>query len=243
MSTTYEDNLDSFTIKFRREIVFYLRQLINDGDRITVSFDGGQESILTVLLDVDEEAGQLIFDWGGSESVSRKLLAATRATFIATPHGVRNQFTTTRFTETTYRNRPAFATPIPETYLRLQRREFFRLSLPMTRRPPCRFTVGTPPEEVTMMGVDIGIGGIAMEGPKAKHEFTIGEKIMKAALELAKGTVITTDLEVRYSGMVTRGTMELARLGCNFLKLSPAQENELQRYITQVQREERAKLG
>lgn len=246
MSSSFEDNIESFTITFRREIVFYLRQLINDGDRITVTFDGGKENLLTVLLDVDEENGMVIFDWGGSELANRKLIDSDRAYFIATPHGVRNQFVATRVTQTTYRSRPAFATPIPAAYIRLQRREFFRLSLPMTRRPPGRITFGDPPKEYELSVVDIGIGGVAMEGAVPTEALTIGDIIPKAAIDLGKlgkFGVIQTDVQVRYIGQVTRGRTEATRLGLHFVKLHQSHENELQRFITQVQREERAKLG
>jgi c-di-GMP-binding flagellar brake protein YcgR len=40
-----------------------------------------------------------------------------------------------------------------------------------------------------------------------------------------------------------RGGKPSRRIGCQFVKLSNAMENQLQRFITDVQREERARLG
>lgn len=243
MATTYQDNLDSFTITFRREIVFYLRQLINDGERVSVTFAEGSETMLTVLLDVNEEDSALIFDWGGSAAINRKLMESKRNIFLATPQGVRNQFVTQRVWETTYKKRPAFATTIPAEYIRLQRREFFRLLLPMTQRPPCRFDAGDPPKSWEFSIVDLGLGGLGMEIPAAAVPFEIGQTIARAEIALGKAAKLTVDLQIRFVGNVTRGNRQLCRLGCHFIKVSQAQENELQRFITQVQREERAKLG
>lgn len=243
MALNYEENLEAFTITFRREIVFYLRQLVNDGDRVSVMFDGGRETLLTVLLDVDEEAGQVYFDWGGSETISRKLIDSDRIYFIASPHGVRNQFMTTRVAEATFKGQRAFATPIPSKYARLQRREFFRLHLPMTQRRPCRFKVGEPAVDFEMAVVDIGIGGVALEGAVVVAPFEIGQVIPKARIDLGKSGVIVTDIEVRSSATISRGRTEVGRLGCQFVKLTQSYETELQRFITNVQREERAKLG
>lgn len=243
MSSSYQENLESYTITFRREVVFYLRQLINDGERVSVVFDEGRETILTVLIDVDEEKNVLTFDWGGSESTNRRLLNSTRAFFIANPLGVRNQFVTTRVWETSYKNRPAFATHIPEKYVRLQRREFFRMQLPMTQRRPCTFKTADSSKLWEMQVIDLGLGGAALEAPVETLPFEVGQILPKVRIDLGKFGQIDVDLEIRYAGGATRGNKPVSRLGCHFVKLGRAQETELQRFITHVQREERAKLG
>ena len=241
----HDKDLDAFTMTNRREIVFYLRQLINDGEALHVMFDDGHETLLTLLLDLDEEQDRLILDWGGSESVNRRLLESTRATFVANPVGVRNLFHTGRIWEVTYQQRPAFATDIPRKYIRLQRREFFRLMLPLTERRPCHFAAceGGTEKQWKMTIVDIGIGGIGLESQVAALPFDTTQIIRRAHLDLGKFGSLTFDMEVRYTQIVTRAHKPFVRIGCRFLGLSQAQESALQRFITQVQREERARLG
>ncbi len=244
MAQNYDDdNIEAFTITFRREIVFYLRQLINDGERVTVMFDEGRENLLTVLIDVNDEKDMLIFDWGGSASTNRKLLESKRAFFIANPLGVRNQFITDHVWETSYKKRPAFATRIPQKFIRLQRREFFRLTLPITQRRPCSFNIGEPPTNWDMTVVDIGLGGLALEAQVQTLPFELGQILPRVRIDLGTHGKLEVDLEIRYLGTVSRGQKQLGRLGCHFVKLSHAQENEVQRFVTQIQREERAKLG
>ena len=243
MALNYEENLDSFAVTFRREIVFYLRQLINDSERVNVMFNEGRDTLLTVLIDVNEENDTLIFDWGGSESANRRLLISPRTIFVANPQGVRNQFVTTRVWETSYRKRPAFATHIPAKYVRLQRREFFRLMLPMTRRCPCTFTSAETGKPWEMLAVDIGLGGVGLEAQTTSLPFETGQILPRVQIDLGKFGKLLVDLEIRYAGAVARGTKQFSRLGCHFVRLNHAQENEVQRFLTQVQREERAKLG
>lgn len=243
MALNYEDNIESFTIIFRREIIFYLRQLINEGERVSVMFDDGHESLLTVLLEVDEDENTLIFDWGGSENTNRRLLKSPRAFFVANPLGVRNQFAVNEVWETSYNNRPAFATRIPERFVRLQRREYFRLTLPITRRPQCSFCAGEAQTKWHMAVVDIGLGGVALESQATTLPFEIGQLVPNVTIDLGKPGKLELTMEVRYVGFVSRGQKQAARLGCKFVKLNPIQEHELQRFVTQVQREERAKLG
>lgn len=245
MSTPSNDNVEQFTITFRREIVFYLRQLINDGTPISVMFNGGNDSILTVALDLDEDQDLLVFDWGSSEEVNQRLLKSERNIFVTRPHGIRNQFVTGAAKEVSYEKRRAFAVKLPDKYVRLQRREFFRLTLPMTQRPICILKQGEPgqEQEMKMEVVDIGLGGIALEGPTLPRPCEIGQTFAGARIDLKSHGMLHVDLIIRYRGEVTRGQKQVARLGCSFRKLSAAQDNQLQRYVTQIQREERIRQG
>jgi c-di-GMP-binding flagellar brake protein YcgR len=240
--TITTEELEKFTTQNRREILFYLNQLINDGERVSVTFDGGKETVLTVLLDVDDASDRLIFDWGGSETTNRKLLQSEHSIFVCAPHGVKNQFSTGQVREIAYKQRPAFAARIPDHYTRLQRREFFRLVLPLTRRPPCILNqLGGQPLQLSI--VDISIGGIAAELPGGKLNFGPGQLLPKARIELKGIGTLEVDLIVRNASEVQRGGKVSARIGCQFAKLGHALEHQLQRFITDVQREERARLG
>lgn len=240
--TINAEELEKFTTHNRREILFYLNQLINDGERVSVIFDEGKETVLTLLLNASDEADQLIFDWGGSEASNRKLLQSDRNFFVCAPHGVKNHFLTGPVRETTYQNRRAFVASLPDHYTRLQRREYFRLVLPMTRRPPCTLTL---PDGKTMQlsVVDISIGGIGAEFPAGPNPFSLGQILPRARIELKGVGALEADLEVCNMGHIQRGDKHYNRLGCNFVKISHAVENQLQRFITDVQREERARLG
>lgn len=242
MSILSSDNLDEFTITFRREILFYLRQLINEGTQVSIVFNEGQDTLLTVLLDVDEEKDTLIFDWGGSEETNRRFLRSEKNYFIASPMGVRNQFVTGPAREITYNKRRAFAVKLPDKYVRLQRREFFRLILPITQRPVCTLT-SPEGKETKLEAVDIGLGGVALEVAALEIPCELGMVFPKARIDIKSQGILRVDLRICYRGEVTRGTRHVIRLGCRFDNLSHAQENELQKFITHVQREERAKMG
>lgn len=242
MSILSSENLDEFTITFRREILFYLRQLINEGVQLTVTFNEGRDTLLTMLLDVDEAKDLLIFDWGGSEEINTRFLRSEKNYFVARPQGVRNQFATGQARETTYNKRRAFAVKLPEKYIRLQRREFFRLTLPITQRPTC---IMTSPEgkEMKLETVDIGLGGVALEVPALDFPVELGMVFPQARIDIKNQGILRVDLKVCYRGEITRGSKQVVRLGCNFVKVTHGQENELQKFITHVQREERAKMG
>jgi len=236
------EELEKFSTKHRREILFYLHQLVNDGERVSVVFNEGSEMFLTLLLAVNEEQGQLIFDWGGSEETNLKLLKSQRNFFICAPHGVRNQFITGAVRQTAYQGRRAFVTNLPDRYLRLQRREYFRLVLPLTRRPLCSLPQGEA-KPLQLSIIDISIGGIAMESPSDTPPFEIGQRIPESLIEFKDGHTLQVELEVRNISPLQRGNKVVGRVGCQFVELSHHDEHVLQRFITDVQREERARLG
>lgn len=238
------EDIDSFTITKRSEICFYLQQLANESEKMTVSFGGGNESSLTLLLSINAEKGLLIFDCSGSKEANQKLLKADHILFVASPKGVRHKFTVSQLTQVTYKGHPAFSCKLPDSLVRMQRREYFRMSLPLTQRPPCRFTHGENNLEWLMSVVDISIGGVAVEAAMSVSPFTLGEIIKKATIDMGKAfAVLEVNLEVRFAGIVTRGKHEYCRLGCCFIKLHSSHENMLQRFITKEQQEERARLG
>ncbi len=242
MTGLTEENLDSFTIKYRQEIIFYLHELINNGAQVSVVFNEGRDTILTLLLDVDEEQGTLTLDWGSSDEVNQRFLSSERNFFVATPQGIRHQFLTGKPLQVTYKKRPAFAVQLPKKFVRLQRRDFFRLVLPMMQRPKC--TVALPDGVILDTAVlDIGLGGVGLEVAAASVPCAAGEKIAEAKIQLKEFGELKVSFDVRYVDQATRGIKQSIRMGCQFEHLSPAQEHLLQKYITHVQREERARLG
>jgi len=236
------EELEKFSTRHRREILFYLHQLVNDGERVSVVFNEGSEMFLTVLLAIDEEQGLLVFDWGGSEETNQKLLKSERNFFVCAPHGVKNQFLTGAVREITYLQRRAFVTHLPERYTRLQRREFFRLVLPLTRRPLCSLPQGEA-KPLQLPVIDISIGGIALESVTATPPFEIGQRLPGSVIEFKDGHALEAELEVRNVSQLQRGNKVVGRIGCRFIELSHHDEHVLQRFITDVQREERARLG
>ncbi|MBK6907792.1 MAG: flagellar brake protein [Rhodocyclaceae bacterium] len=242
---SYSDaDIDSFTITSRSEIVFYLHQLINDQEPLSVMFEEGRESMLTIALDLSEEKNQLILDWGGSEETNKRLLKAGSTSFVANPLGVRNLFQTAGVTASTFQNRPAFVTALPKKYVRLQRREFFRLTLPVTQRAPCRISLNSASGErsLTVSVIDLCVGGVGLEG-KGTLNLELGQVLLKASIDLGKTGIIHADMEVRFVGHMVRGSENVTRIGCKFVKLGRSDDVTVQRFITQIQRDQRARLG
>ncbi len=236
-----KESIEAFTITFRREIIFYLRQLIGDKELVTVSCDDGEDAFLTLLLDIDEKNDSLIFDWSDIGNTAQHLLNSRQVQFVANPVGVRNQFLTGKPRKTTYKGLNAFATSIPEKFIRFQRREYFRLVLSMSQRIPCQLTHGAI--SVPMSVVDIGIGGVGLESATADIAFEPGCIFKNVAIDLGKIGRLNVDLELQHLRELSHGAKQFKKLGCKFVRLGSLNESLLQKFITRIQQDERNRLG
>ena len=240
MENNYSDEeIERCTLTNPHEIVFELKKLIKRGDRVSVIFQEGRQSFLTILLDVSAKEGLLYFDIGGSNEINQAFLKAESCTFTTFVEGIRIQFAGKQCRETKLRGEPAFAAQIPRSMLRLQRREVFRLQLPSTKPFTCRVRRGSP-QEVLLSLHDISVGGIGILST-TPLDYAQLERLDNCWLDLRESGMINVALEVRYvNAMESRTGRTLWHMGCKFVNLSPSDETLIQRFMARIEAERRA---
>ena len=243
MDNTYsEEEIERCTLRNRREIVFQLRGLIKQGQRISVIFQEGRQSFLTVLIEVSEANDRLYFDIGGSTESNKAFLSADHSAFSTYVDGIRIQFTARKSREMVLHGEPVFAVPIPTSMLRLQRREVFRVPLPTTKPYTCRIRHGSPQEEALSLH-DISVGGIGILSTKPL-DYEQLELLENCWIDLHEAGVLAVTLEVRYvNPLASRSGKPLWHLGCRFVEMSALNETLIQRFMARVEAERRALLA
>lgn len=234
-----EEELERCTLRSPREVIFQLRGMIKRGDRVTVLFQEGRQSFLTVLLDLSEDKGLLYIDVSGSREINQTFLKSGQSTFTTFVEGIRIQFTTAQGRETTLDGESVFAVPFPASLLRLQRREFFRLQLPSAKPFICRIRRGTP-QEKTLSLHDISVGGIGIHSPQPLDYGPL-EKLENCWIDLHDSGVLAVVLEVRYIDPIeSRTGKAFWHLGCRFVNISPLNETLIQRFMARLEAERKA---
>ncbi len=239
MANPYTDeDIERCTMNGRREIAFQLRSLIKHSERVSVSFDEGRQSFLTVLIDLSEDDDSLYFDIGGSEETNRAFLKAERCAFAGIIEGIRIQFSAPRAKKMSLKGEQVFAVPLPKSLLRLQRRDAFRLPLPTSKPYICRIRRGSP-GELALPLHDISVGGIGIQ--VVDHlGFEAMEQLDNCWIDLRDSGMLTVTLEVRYiMSKESRSGKPVFHMGCRFLKLSPLNETLIQRFMARVEAERR----
>lgn len=240
MENTYSDEeIERCTLRSPREILFQLKSLIKRGDRISVIFQEGRQSFLTVLIDISAKNDEFYFDIGGSRELNDIFLRAEQSTFTTFIEGIRIQFSVGKSREMKLGGERVFAAPLPQSLLRLQRRELFRVQLPTIKPYTCRVRRGSPEEE-TLALHDISVGGIGVHSLQTLQYEQL-EILENCWLDLRDSGMLNVKLEVRYVHSVeSRSGKTLWEMGCKFVDLAPSYETQIQRFMALIEAERRA---
>jgi c-di-GMP-binding flagellar brake protein YcgR len=233
-----------YLLRTKNEILYILRGLMASTDHITVYFNEGKDFFLTAIIALDEEG--LTLDYGAHAETNQLALAADRLFCVTSHEKIRIQFLLRGLREIDYQGRPAFRAALPDSVLRLQRREYYRLTTPIAHPIKCQIPVmkeaGLSSIIMEANVVDLSGGGLAMMSPPEDLIFSAGDIFENCRVELPDVGVVITSLEVRNVFEITlRSGARVTRAGCQFTNLPGPMLTLIQRYIIKVDRERKAR--
>lgn len=241
-----QGDYSKYQLYSRSEILFLLRALIQKKCMLTAYFDHGRTFFLTSLIAVSEDGNWLYLDYGSDGDINAKALVTDKVILTTMLDRVKVQFAVPRFQQTSANGQPIFAARTPETVLRLQRREFYRLATPIAHPLKCVMPVTKPDGTTVKVAatlLDISGGGIGLMVPTDLSPLvTPGTLIDNCEIDLPEEGTIHTGLEVRSAFNATsKAGHPYLRLGCEYTALPGTQLAMIQRYITRVERERKAR--
>ncbi|MDR2092350.1 MAG: flagellar brake protein [Azoarcus sp.] len=246
----HEDGLEHYLLRGRQQIRHLLQDMIDARALISIHILPGSLSFLSTLIMLSEDEERLFLDASSSEAIHRRVLEAERLLCITQLNKIRIQFRVSSIAEVPLEGRPALVAPLPSEILRLQRRDAFRLMVPISHKLKCllpesaRETGGAETRErvVEIPVIDVSASGLSLEIPASKTAPGVGDTIKDCSLKLPGG-LISVNLEVRnHSRRILGDGREMLRLGCSFIGLPTHAANQIQRYIYQTEREIRSRV-
>ncbi|MDX9884885.1 flagellar brake protein [Thauera sp.] len=239
-----EDGLEKFMLRGKRQVAQLLQDLIERRCLIS-AHTGGGHSFMTAVLRVDAERERVVLDASPDADANRRALAAERVQCVTVLDHIRIQFALGGVSSAQEKSHPALSTPFPKEMLRLQRREFYRLKVPLAHEVTCLLQaedLARKPVRVSVRVVDISGGGIGIMMAPDAAELVIGAELPGCTLRLPDGEPIDLTLEVRNITRLTqRNGVEMLRVGLRFAELPRAADARIQRYIFNTERELNAK--
>jgi len=226
---------DRFRIFSRMEIVGLLRAVAAHRELVTVQFGGGQDFVVTAVLAVNPEFEEVVLDYGADEAAMQRLLRAERLRISTQLDHVRMSFTADGAGAVTFEDGPAFRVRLPDSLLRFQRRESYRLKVPLGRALLCQVPAADGGAPLALKVRDISVAGIGLTDYPPSFLITIGQLLEGCRINLPELGALVADLEVMHA---TQG--EARRCGCRFRNLPLPMATLIQRYITKVEREQHA---
>lgn len=235
------DDESRFLLRDPREIAQLIDTLANERALVTAYLSAGNQSFLTLLLGLAPDGLGVLLDGSTTEAINQQIERAEQITCITQLDGVRIQFSLGRAARSDGGETPVFGAPLPTEVLRLQRRDFFRLSTPVTHTVMCAIPVDAAHaggRRVEMRILDISAGGIAIAVPPSGFALEPGMSFPGCQLKLPASEPITAQLTVRnLFRLVTRNGVEMLRAGCQFTELTALAESIIQRYIMKHERQ------
>jgi c-di-GMP-binding flagellar brake protein YcgR len=236
-----------FRVHSRREIVSLFTSMLEKNQLLSLMIKGGSESVITSILEIDEDGDSLIIDAAPSATLNENIIASNHIGFEALYNSIRIIFTADKAHRVEYQNRPALKIDIPASLVRLQRREYFRIATPIVKPLRCTFRVTQPDGSfvtiVTMLN-NISAGGVGITDERKVLPTTVGVIYEDCQLELTDNTLVSVKLQIRdcKEFKMTNGKT-VHRFGCEFIDLPRAVLGAIQRFITKLEREQNAKAS
>ena len=235
-----------FILTHPAEITNNLRALAQQHQVVTLYLDEGHDFFLTSILTVDTGSGSFLIDLPDGNNNELSLRAKQKITLCALLDKVKIQIRPNGQALTTHEGRPALFIPRPERMLRLQRREYFRLETPHAPPLQCRLARqrGDGTTEVIQLPLtDISVGGLSLMAPAERGtSFAPGSFFRDCRLEIPDEGVIIANLCVRETHMQrSRAGQPYLKVGLEFVNLPGTRLSQIQRYITRIERERKAR--
>lgn len=232
-----------YRVTSKVEIAFILRAIMKSGALVTANFGQGKDFVVTAILDVDTADQRVLLDSGSNAQLNERLLRGQQLTIVSTQDGVKVEFSVRQIEATSFEGRLAFLIPFPDSLLKLQRREYYRLAAPLAQPLKCQIPLQEGGIANTTVG-DISLGGVSLMGEHAGLKLESGQVFEGCRIVLPEVGTITAKLAIRNSFQITlKNGSVTRRTGCAFVELGPNQEAMIQRYIIRLERERRAKLA
>lgn len=233
-----------YLLHARMDIVAVLRDVARARTLVTVHFGAGHEALLTPLLGVETSTGELLFDCSGSETMNGSVRQARKLLFYGLHDKVRIRFNTGAARQIKWEGRDSFAVKLPESLLRLQRRELYRVTAPVTRPIRCVIPVeeNDRTRSVETRLHDISQGGVALIARVGDYAFEPGMKFPNCRIVLpdAGNAVVMLEI-VHVKEEKLLNDKSVLKIGCKYVRPSMAALALVQKQMMRLERELKAK--
>ncbi|TCS37845.1 c-di-GMP-binding flagellar brake protein YcgR [Paucimonas lemoignei] len=228
---------DRYFLIGRMEILSVLNELILRREPVTVYFRSGRDFFQTTLLEARADA--LVFDLSGDPEINKRLPISVSCIFVSNLNGIRVQFACGQAERFEWGGSDAFSVPLPDRIVRVQRRESYRILLPVAK--PLMVKLFDDDDRVLgeWPAHDLSVGGLGFS-TVGEPPLQIEQHIARLHLPLPGQVDVQSAAQIRHvTPMVERPDGVRFRVGVSFADLAPATGVAIQRFITKIEHQRR----
>ena len=236
-----QDDNEKYRIHSEVGILSILRSMMHSNSLATCHSDYSDGHILTTVIDVDAEQGEMVLDYGVDEATNQQALKVNKLNVVAFPDHVKIQFVCNGIEKIQFEGRNAFLARIPGTLLRIQKREYCRVSTPAIVPVKCAIPLpkGSVPATVEVILHDISCGGMAVIDAQSRVTFETGAIYRDCLVALPGVGAAKVNLLVQHVSEIPHGNGQRAR--CAYVDPQESVLSMIQRYINKLELERKRK--
>jgi c-di-GMP-binding flagellar brake protein YcgR len=236
------EGFHDFRVASRREISTLLTSVGEKKQLVRMLIDGQFDTCVTAILEVSSD--RVFLDCSIDPQQNQLILANGGVAFETTLDNIRILFFSEQVVQCEHKERPALQIKLPSNLVRLQRREYYRMTMPLN--DPVMVTVPSLPDMGDAINVfpliNISCGGVAFFDHQRLLRNTIGQNYAACLIELPNVDTVNVTLQIRTSQDLTLLNNKPNRMiGCSFVDMTQPIMASVQRYITKLERERNAR--
>ena len=230
-----ENSIEEFRVTAPRDIQLLLKQLL-DGS-VLLSLHASDGSVVTsAIWTLDSARGTIGFNADPSDPAMHKLLDGGEVVVAGYLDSVKLQFDVDDLVLVKGQRASVLTCAAPRIVYRFQRRNAFRVRLPVRSTPTARFFHPDMPQNMlTLRVLDVSIGGCGLFLPADTPAMNPGTLLQDVRMELDDDTRLDLAMRLQH---ITSANAESpgVRLGLEFHRLSGDAQRTLQRFIDLTQK-------
>lgn len=227
-----------YQVSSKREIIALLNAMMKENLRLTILLKNMEDEVTTSILHVDEDV--IFLKPAPDPALNQAIVESDDIGFAANPHNALIKFFAKKVHRSQVEHFLALKVDIPNSLVRIQRREFFRIGIPPTASLRCKigFTSQGKFNLVWAAVTNISAGGIAMTDSSGSIPLDTEVIYDDCQLELGVATMVPVRLKIRSSKKEEQvNDKHVHHFGCEFVQTPRAILANIQRYILQLERE------
>jgi c-di-GMP-binding flagellar brake protein YcgR len=219
-----------------------LADLLKQKTTLKVSFNNGNDVYLTSVIALDTVNHAVFLDIGRDEAFNARLLASHNVTFEK-DDGIRIHWVSKRLVAANMPDGKAIKIAQPQSMVRLQRREYFRINTPITTPVLCFIPMPDPKnpnqeKTLELKLVNISIGGVGVTSLGALDpSFRPGATFSNCKMDFPDIGMTNVKLQVMSMSQIPMidGTIK-HRIGLSYVDPSRGNEGLIHRYTYMLER-------
>jgi c-di-GMP-binding flagellar brake protein YcgR len=233
----------AFLIRNPEKIISKLSILLRNKCLLTAYYGDNDASFITTILEINIKNNLLIFYHSPKQDAIGQLLDSSIITFKTEYLGIKVAFDAIKIAKTQHQGVSVFAIPIPESILWIEARDFYRVKSPISRSSYCLLALKDQ-EPINLKLYDISLAGFSVLNASSEVSALMipDTHFEQCKLILADTGEDTVSFQIRSKYIINpENSDRIEKIGCKFTRIMPAFENTVQRYMQQIERENRQK--